>query len=160
MEEFIWIDNLYLNLLVSLYFTVLGCKAGGSYACQNGGICLQSGLCDCSSDYNGTYCETYIGGCVRARCLNGGTCLPNGICQCTINWNGTTCANCKRTTTTTESWEWITISVIFYFFRYWWMPGKWMWKRRRLYIKRKLCLSSILWRPLLWILWVPYSHNY
>ena len=33
--------------------------------CQNGGTCIEKGngfLCNCLSNYNGTYCETWIFG--------------------------------------------------------------------------------------------------
>ena len=39
--------------------TALGCNAGGSFACQNGGACNSgTGICSCQNGYTGNYCAT------------------------------------------------------------------------------------------------------
>ena len=39
--------------------TALGCNAGGSFACQNGGACNSgTGICSCPNGYTGNYCAT------------------------------------------------------------------------------------------------------
>ena len=78
---------------------VLGCAAGGQFACLNGGICnTNTGACQCAIGYAGTYCGTALGCNAGGQyaCLNGGVCNTNtGLCQCAFGYTGSTCASCK-----------------------------------------------------------------
>ena len=51
------IPNISKLLSILIMYLVLGCNANGVYACQNGGFCLSKGVCECSSSFNGTFCE-------------------------------------------------------------------------------------------------------
>ena len=42
-----------------MYLLVLGCSAGGTYACQNNGVCVNS-VCQCTGPYTGTTCQTCL----------------------------------------------------------------------------------------------------
>jgi hypothetical protein len=36
---------------------LLGCNKGASFSCQNGGICVEGGLCVCRPGFSGFLCE-------------------------------------------------------------------------------------------------------
>ena len=83
------------------YFEVIGCLAGGQYACLNGGNCFNNngaGVCQCATGYSGTYCGTTLGcnaGGIYA-CQNGGVCnSQTGFCQCSLGYSGSACLTCK-----------------------------------------------------------------
>ena len=42
-----------------MHFTVEGCKSGGTLGCQNGGVCLNTGFCNCSAGFTGSTCSVY-----------------------------------------------------------------------------------------------------
>ena len=72
------------NFILNKY-TNLG--AGCSPNCMNNGTCGSDNVCQCSSGYNGSYCQTPI--CSQA-CVNGNCSSPN-TCTCNSGWNGSTC---------------------------------------------------------------------
>ena len=39
------------------FFKALACSTSGLYSCQNGGTCLNNGICKCQPNYSGMYCE-------------------------------------------------------------------------------------------------------
>ena len=90
----------YLQCFFS-FSIVIGCLAGGIYACLNGGTCYNNngvGACSCQSGYGGTYCATGLG-CNAGgsyACQNGGTCIvATGICSCLSGYSGTYCSTGK-----------------------------------------------------------------
>ncbi|XP_067687511.1 EGF-like domain-containing protein 2 [Haliotis asinina] len=86
-------------LTVALFVTAVAtasfdCRRYGQ-ECFNGGICLVSGTCSCTTEYEGYNCRIQkIGiaaGCSPA-CLNSGTCA-NNTCFCTEDYYGVNCNN-------------------------------------------------------------------
>ncbi len=72
----------------------MGCNAGGSQSCVNGGVCIQSsGVCQCATGFSGSLCN--IGtACSSSPCQNGAVCTVNGsnaVCTCTTGWYGFFC---------------------------------------------------------------------
>jgi hypothetical protein len=65
----------------------------GSSPCNNSGTCqdmVDGYLCNCTSGYTGTACETDIDECISDPCLNNGTCQDavNGYnCACKSGWD-------------------------------------------------------------------------
>ena len=71
----------------------IGCNAGGSLTCLNGGTCQSSGSCLCLSGFSGLTCATQSG-CTLGICLNGGICQNSGssfICICQSGYSGSRC---------------------------------------------------------------------
>ncbi|KAK7456539.1 hypothetical protein BaRGS_00039360, partial [Batillaria attramentaria] len=78
----------------------------GSSPCDNGGSCYHSVsaptqfVCTCPLGYNGTLCQTAIGGddpCLRAPCQHGGVCFNSAdvpteyVCTCPSEFTGKNC---------------------------------------------------------------------
>lgn len=71
-----------------------------NYECRNGGTCVDirsSPYCNCTRDYNGEFCETFVGyshACIN-YCENDGICrLDNARkakCNCIGQWEGEKC---------------------------------------------------------------------
>ena len=91
--------------------------------CQNGGICLSDGTCQCADPYHGMYCQTEAcipkctqnricveGNCVcdvhvnpncvriecTQTCLNNQYCASNGACECKTGWSGINCEDISQ----------------------------------------------------------------
>ena len=52
------------------------------------GRCIAPNVCNCTSSYNGSYCQNPI--CTNP-CLNGGTCSAPNVCTCPSTYNGSVC---------------------------------------------------------------------
>uniref|UniRef100_A0A5S6QLH0 EGF-like domain-containing protein n=1 Tax=Trichuris muris TaxID=70415 RepID=A0A5S6QLH0_TRIMR len=55
---------------------------------------FHSKRCECEEEYNGVFCEIYIGGCVTHQCKNNGTCIdsqPGYRCKCKRGFAGDNC---------------------------------------------------------------------
>merc|ERR1719378_918096 len=65
--------------------------------CKNGGKCWSSGKsmkCECSSEFQGKYCQTQKDACSSNPCKNGGQCWSSGkstFCDCTPEFEGKNC---------------------------------------------------------------------
>ena len=68
--------------------------------CQNGGQCMFGQYCDCSLDYIGPRCNTFVSSesnpCYEVRCLNGGVCTVDtnsmeARCICDSRFRGLRC---------------------------------------------------------------------
>jgi hypothetical protein len=83
--------NVLLFAIIIAMVTIGSCKKDNpceNITCENGGSCNE-GVCDCSSGFSGTRCET-ADACVNVNCANGGTC-NNGTCDCPQGFSGTNC---------------------------------------------------------------------
>ena len=95
-----------------------GCNSKGQLSCQNKGVCLSNGFCECKNGYSGSDCSICIiklfscaylvylfrfssflvKGCNNEglwSCLNEGICLSNGSCMCINGFAGPTCSSCN-----------------------------------------------------------------
>ncbi|KAK7497571.1 hypothetical protein BaRGS_00011211 [Batillaria attramentaria] len=67
---------------------VQACAVGCREPCQNGGTCVDSGVCRCLPGYYGNFCQSAV---CSPGCENGGVCISPGKCQCPKNFTGNRC---------------------------------------------------------------------
>ncbi|CAF1416638.1 unnamed protein product [Adineta steineri] len=56
--------------------------------CQNGGQCIGTTTCGCTTGWTGDTCETAV---CTGGCQNGGTCTAPDTCICATGWSGASC---------------------------------------------------------------------